>query len=57
MTFDSLLRNDRVLEHNQDELVFNPYANKQEREKTLDEVIFADDEIEIDFNINDDPYN
>jgi hypothetical protein len=57
MTFDSLLRNDRVLNHNQDEIVFNPYTNKLEREKTIDEIIFEDDEVEIELNLNDSPYN
>lgn len=40
----------------QNELVFNPYTNQMEREKTLDEEIFWDDEIEFSFDLEDNPY-
>lgn len=41
----------------QDKLVLNPYSNTIEREKTLDEEIFWDDEVEITFDLDDSPYN
>jgi len=40
----------------QDKLVFNPYNNKMEKEKTLEEEIFWEDEEEVEIEFNDNPY-
>ena len=40
-----------------DKIVFSPYHElKTKEEKTLDEIIFWDDDLEIEFDLNDNPY-
>jgi len=50
--FEFLIRTP-IEQQDQNKLVFNPYSNKMEREEmTLDEIIFWDDEIELEFDDN-----
>lgn len=51
--FYELHKIDTITQQSQDKLVFNPYTNKMEEEnKTLDEIIFWDDEVKIEFDDN-----
>ena len=53
ITYEHLIRTP-INQQWQDKLVFNPYNNKMEKEKTLEEEIFEEEEVEIEFDDN--PY-
>ena len=55
--FYELYNNPDVEDWEQEDLIFNPYTKRMEKDLTIDEQIFWDDEIEIDFDLDDDPYN
>lgn len=55
--FYELYRIDPIKQEEQNKIVFSPYHNlKTKEEKTLDEIIFWDDDLEIEFDLNDNPY-